>query len=105
MVGHGLTDAGHEVVGVPGGYARDGGWWYEDVPIEISEHPFGAGLRAGVGDDAEVLGANLVAALGWMGPEGFADEMGRRRRPAARRDVMAMRTPPGLEREKSQTAG
>lgn len=34
----------------------------EDVPVEVSEHPFGARLGAVDGDDAEVLGSDLLNA-------------------------------------------
>src|SRR5438874_5757599 len=40
--------------------------------------------------------------LGWMDPEGLATEVGRRERRAVRRDMMAIRTPPGLGEETSR---
>ena len=45
-----------------GAVVFDGGGRDEDVAVEVGKHPFGAGLGAVDGDDAEVLGADLLDA-------------------------------------------
>jgi hypothetical protein len=71
VIGHGPADAGGEV-GEPAAGVLDGGRFDEDVPIEIGEHPFGAGLGAIDGDDAEVLGADVLDP-GMHGSRGLGD--------------------------------
>jgi hypothetical protein len=59
VIGHGLANAGREVGERLAGML-DRRRVDEDVAIEIGEHPFGPGLDTIDGDDAEVLGANLL---------------------------------------------
>jgi hypothetical protein len=74
VVGPGPADAGREVVEPPAGLLDDGGS-DEDVALEIGEHPFGAGLGAIDGDDAEVLGPDLLDP-GMDGTRGLGDRDG-----------------------------
>ena len=59
---------------VPRGCARRR-WRYEDAAVEVGEHPFGAGLGAVDGDDAEVLGPDGLDP-GVDGAEGLVDDLG-----------------------------
>jgi hypothetical protein len=74
MVRHALADSGHEVVESLAGMLDDGGL-NEDVSREISEHRFGAGLGTVDGDDAEVLGPDLLDP-GMDGSRGLGDRGG-----------------------------
>ncbi len=59
MLGRGAADPGGEVAEPLAGMLDGSGLNY-DISIEIGEHPFGTGLGAIDGDDAEVLGPDLL---------------------------------------------
>ena len=89
-----LADAG-DSRRAPGGMLDDS-WLYENVTIEICEHPFGSGLGTIDGDDAEVLWTDLLDP-GVDRSRGLGDRAGRRERRVIRRDMMAIQTPLELE--------
>ena len=74
MVGPSLADLDQEVIESPSG-VLDSCRWNEDVSIEISEHPLGTRLGTIDGDDAEVLGADLLYP-GMDGSRGLGDRDG-----------------------------
>ena len=101
MLGHGAGGSRAVKSPSPGRVCSTGVGWTDDISIEIGEHPFGTGLGAIDGDDAEVLGPDLLDP-GMDRARGLGDRGGTAGPARARRDVMAMWTPPEFGEESSR---